>query len=86
VRYLPFLTLQVSDVVTTGIGMTLGVGELNPLGFNPLTITAKMATAAIIAIIIQRGNIPHVAKVMTTLTGAVVIWNCLVLLATVLTR
>ena len=85
-RYLPFLTLQASDVVTTGIGTTLGIGELNPLGFNALTIAAKMTVAAIIAIIIQRGNIPHVAKVATTLTGAVVIWNCLVLLATVLTR
>lgn len=85
-RFLPYLTLQVSDVVTTGIAMTLGLGELNPLGFNPLTITMKMAVAAIISIIIQRGKIPHTNKVMTTLTGIVVIWNCIVLLATVIQR
>ena len=84
-KFLPYLTLQVADAVTTGIAMTLGLRELNPLGFNPLTITMKMAIAAGMCVIIQRGNMLPVGKVLTAASGAVVVWNCLVLLARILT-
>lgn len=74
--WLPFAILQVADFVTTGIGLTLGAVELNPMGLNPVIWLFKVVYTVAVCILIQHSPTPLLRQVVTTLFGLVVIWNC----------
>jgi len=79
--FLPYLILQVADIVVTNIALHLGFVEINPLGFNVRTVVLKMAVVFIVCLYIQSGYAPRgLVWMVTFLSGAVVVWSCSILL------
>ena len=78
-----FMLLQALDILTTALAMRLGFVELNPLGYNAITVGAKVIIAVIVAVIIKRGRV-RCGVPVTAVSALAVTWNTLALLAEVI--
>lgn len=73
-----FLIVEALDVITTIIGLKLGLMETNPLYVYPtLLFSLKIGLVGIVAIILQRVQFYSVYFVVPIVAGLVVPWNIL---------
>lgn len=80
-----FIVLQLLDLLTTAIGLRLGAAEVNPLGFNGVTLAMKATIIVIVAIIIRRGRI-RCGVPLVLISAMAVVWNILNIVAELLEK
>lgn len=73
-----FILAETLDIITTLIGLKLGLVETNPLYKNPILLfSLKIALVGVVAIVLQQVTFYRIYFIVPFMAGLVVPWNIL---------
>lgn len=82
---LTFLVFQMLDIIITTVAVNNGiVWEVNPLGFNVVSVGLKFTIISLVGVVLEARNYSRMIWILPIISIGVVLWNITVILFEVL--
>lgn len=80
-----FLVSQLLDIIITALFIKSDlVWEVNPLGFNIITISLKLVVISLVSVALEARNYNRMIWILPIISVSVVVWNITVILFEIL--